>query len=586
MGPTERIKILSQQLRPEPQAVSSDPWALWREYVESADKLLKDGTPPSITQFDLGQLTQNGLGADGQELVKMLDQCSPEVLSLVELLPGPWNEHRDKKDRLKFLKKVQYAEAQGYNVQLIAAWQLRYGGSLGSNIVVPVVQGHFFGRKVEGQIRARVIVGDPEDAERLSRIHVRKEPNFEVALADSIISTSDNDLWRQQRQHFAEAFMPLSSLAEILPTSLARAKGCVERLREAAQAGPVDMSDFLLHEAQAQLQLALLAVQPQLVEETNAPIRSVFQGDPGANEPRALAVALQRILEAVKADPSLALPTEGAVRGPVSRALQTAEIPASAVWGNMLLLLFAGHDTTGHTMTWMLFELARRPQLQAQLQQEVDGFFERLGPRDLTFRDLSGLDLMDRCITETLRLWPAVANGTFRQLQFADTVSGPAGPVTLPKGTLVHIVNWSRHRNPSLWGSDVDDFNPHREFTAQELSRVGCPMSAKNPQSARFSPFAHAPRSCLGRNFAQMEIRIIMLQLFRHFDFSLAPPYDALPLGQSGPAPGPNEFRGVNRATMGPLDLESVGQRHRYAVKMLVTQRRASSDWHCGLGTA
>jgi hypothetical protein len=28
-------------------------------------------------------------------------------------------------------------------------------------------------------------------------------------------------------------------------------------------------------------------------------------------------------------------------------------------FGNMMLILFAGHDTTAHTMTWMTYELAR-----------------------------------------------------------------------------------------------------------------------------------------------------------------------------------------------------------------------------------
>ena len=121
------------------------------------------------------------------------------------------------------------------------------------------------------------------------------------------------------------------------------------------------------------------------------------------------------------------------------------------------------------------------------------------------YEDLQHLPLLDRCITETLRLWPAVASGTFRQLQFADHLTGPKQkPVTLPTGSLVQIVNWSRHRNPALWGTDVDVFNPSRHFEAEELTHVGCPMAARNPQSERFSPFAHNPRSCLGKNFAQV----------------------------------------------------------------------------------
>jgi len=235
-------------------------------------------------------------------------------------------------------------------------------------------------------------------------------------------------------------------------------------------------------------------------------------------------------------------------------------------------------------MTWLMFELGRHPDIQRALHAEVDAFFEMLGGRDPSYRDLGSgrLDLLDRCITETLRMWPAVASGTYRQLQFPDTVRGPGGStVTLPKGTAVQIVNWSRHRNPELWGPDADEFNPHRDFSVSELARVGCPMAAATPQSARFSPFAHKPRSCLGRNFAQMEMRLIMLYLLRDFDFALAEPFDALAGVRLGATPAAGEFHGLNRATMGPKDPEewtqqSWGRRYLYGMRMHVRPRSIS----------
>jgi cytochrome P450 len=215
------------------------------------------------------------------------------------------------------------------------------------------------------------------------------------------------------------------------------------------------------------------------------------------------------------------------------------------------------------------------------VQHEVDTFMKRLGGRDPTYQDLfHGLDLLDRCITESLRLWPAVANGTFRQLQFADTIKGAGGAeVTLPKGTPVQVVNWSRHRNAALWGADVNEFNPKRAFKKEEVARVGGPGAAMNPQSDRFSPFAHNPRSCLGKNFAQLEMRLILTQLYHNFDFSLAAPYDRLAKDlTSSPSAAEQEFRGVNRGTMGPMDLErtfkhSWGERPVYAMKLNVTPR-------------
>ena len=35
---------------------------------------------------------------------------------------------------------------------------------------------------------------------------------------------------------------------------------------------------------------------------------------------------------------------------------------------NILLFAFAGHDTTGHTLTWLLFELCRHPQYKQKLK--------------------------------------------------------------------------------------------------------------------------------------------------------------------------------------------------------------------------
>ena len=47
---------------------------------------------------------------------------------------------------------------------------------------------------------------------------------------------------------------------------------------------------------------------------------------------------------------------------------------------------------------------------------------------------------MTKCVMETLRLWPVVPNGTFRQLSYDDEVKGPGGKmVKLPKGTLVQV---------------------------------------------------------------------------------------------------------------------------------------------------
>merc|ERR1719428_1065119 len=107
----------------------------------------------------------------------------------------------------------------------------------------------------------------------------------------------------------------------------------------------------------------------------------------------------------------------------------------------------------------------------------------------MQYDDCKNLPFMTRCVMETLRLWTAVPNGTFRELQFDEEVTGPGSkPITIPKGTYCQIVNWMRHRNPKLWGSDVNVFNPDRDFEESEIWN-GYAFKAYNPSSDRFSPF-------------------------------------------------------------------------------------------------
>eukprot|EP00658_Telonema_sp_P-2_P001858 TRINITY_DN1068_c0_g1_i20.p1 TRINITY_DN1068_c0_g1~~TRINITY_DN1068_c0_g1_i20.p1 ORF type:complete len:504 (-),score=107.77 TRINITY_DN1068_c0_g1_i20:584-2095(-) len=480
-----------------------------------------------------------------------------------------------------------------------AEYQARYGDAgLSSNIAVPTMRTHSYSvRKFDDpdevpegypeklKVGCRVIVADPQDAERVARRHLRKEPNFGMFM-DSVISTTDNEHWRQQREHLVEAFLPLSSLAAIMPVSLSRAKRCAERLTELTrETDVVDMSDFLLHEAQAQLQLALLGAPESLMDATNSDLRKTFMLHPDAVSGR-LSHAMSELYNLAQTDETLGLPSDDCpVKGPLARALQSGGQKASTDYGNMLIILFAGHDTTGHTMTWLMYELARRPELQRRVHAELDEFYGNLAGRDPIYQDLSKLVFLDRCITETLRLWPAVANGTFRQLQFEEQLTGLDGAqITLPRETLVQVANWSRHRNPQLWGDDAEHFNPDRNFRPEEVSHVGCPHAAMNPQSDRFSPFAHNPRSCLGKNFAGMEMRLILPELLRRFEFSLAPPYDHLVdhVVKTGSV-DPDGFRGVNAGgTMGPLNLEALpgdrrGARHMIAMKLRVTPRHRSN---------
>eukprot|EP00756_Hemistasia_phaeocysticola_P008845 Hpha_TRINITY_DN14744_c0_g1::TRINITY_DN14744_c0_g1_i1::g.103168::m.103168/K07440/CYP46A1; cholesterol 24-hydroxylase len=485
----------------------------------------------------------------GMDLFSVLDKIEDRTKGLdyniAEHLPGPLRSGRD---RTEVLREVSAADGRGENHVFWTEMQRKYcKDGYSSNFVLPIF-GFIGGRPPI--ITQTIILAHHGDCERIARSHVKKQPNFESGLLGTgIIATTDNDHWKQQRDSLVSAFHPIASLAQIYPKVVARAKKCSHKLMALSNGGKdiVDMSEFLLHEALAQLMLGLFGFPEPFMEGVNKRFRDVM-AEREHNE-EYVRKFLFTLLQMVK-DPSHVSPGEAKesglpVRGPLSRLIDTTTPDEDTLTktGNAMIFAFAGHDTTGHTMTWLLFELAKNPALQRRLQDEVDGFFARLGGREMAYGDLNELTFMTRCVMETLRLWPAVANGTFRVFEHDDWVHGEGGEkVHVPSGTYVQVTNYLRHRDPKLWGDDAHIFNPDRSFEGKEVwDNRG--FAAFNPATPRFSPFTFQPRDCIGKNFAQSEIRAIMSHLLYRFSFELAHPEHAS--GQQG----------VNYGTMGPRDM-------------------------------
>jgi hypothetical protein len=58
----------------------------------------------------------------------------------------------------------------------------------------------------EGPFVAHVVVlANPEDCERIARLHIKKQPIFTPFYFQSLIATTDNSHWRSQRSHLAGA---------------------------------------------------------------------------------------------------------------------------------------------------------------------------------------------------------------------------------------------------------------------------------------------------------------------------------------------------------------------------------------------
>lgn len=169
--------------------------------------------------------------------------------------------------------------------------------------------------------------------------------------------------------------------------------------------------------------------------------------------------------------------------------------------GEMSGIVFAGHETTAETQTWLLYLLTTHPEIEARVREEIS---DVVGERRVTMDDLDRMPFMERVILETMRLYPAVYL-TIREADVAHTVSG----VEIPVGTRLVINIRGLHRDPVAW-RDPHRFDPDRFASPDGRHRF------------QYIPFLDGPKKCLGDHFAMMEMRLTVPTLLQRLRFEYA----------------------------------------------------------------
>lgn len=94
------------------------------------------------------------------------------------------------------------------------------------------------------------------------------------------------------------------------------------------------------------------------------------------------------------------------------------------------------------------------------------------------------------------------------------------GGFHIPKGVNLYVPASILHHDPNIWGPDVHEFNPER-------FAHGVRGACQHPHM--YVPFGAGTRTCLGQNFAMVELKIILSLVLSKFGFTLSPSYQHSP---------------------------------------------------------
>lgn len=177
------------------------------------------------------------------------------------------------------------------------------------------------------------------------------------------------------------------------------------------------------------------------------------------------------------------------------------QLSTEEIVDNILTFIGAGHETTALTVTWALYILSHLPHLQEALAREVR---DVCGDAPVTADDVDRLDLTNRVLQETMRLYPpaaAVGRSAIAATRLGDMDVGKDDHVT--------VAIYVMHRHRKHW-SDPGLFDPDR-FLEE---------NAKGRHRFAYMPFGGGGRICIGMKFALIEATVLLATMMRRLRFA------------------------------------------------------------------
>uniref|UniRef100_A0A672LQ62 Cytochrome P450 3A n=1 Tax=Sinocyclocheilus grahami TaxID=75366 RepID=A0A672LQ62_SINGR len=168
-----------------------------------------------------------------------------------------------------------------------------------------------------------------------------------------------------------------------------------------------------------------------------------------------------------------------------------------------MIFIFAGYETTSSTLSFFFYNLATNPEAMKKLQEEIDQTFADKAPVD--YEAVMNMEYLDAALHESLRLFP-VAGRLERVCKKTVDING----LLIPKDMVVMIPTYALHRDPDYW-SDPESFKPER-FTKDNNESIDPYM---------YMPFGLGPRNCIGMRFAQVTMKLAIVEILQRFDVSV-----------------------------------------------------------------
>lgn len=171
----------------------------------------------------------------------------------------------------------------------------------------------------------------------------------------------------------------------------------------------------------------------------------------------------------------------------------------------VLLLLFAGHETLTSAIASMCLLLAQHPQVLATVRAEQQ---QLVGEEPLTLEQLKQMSYLEQVLKEVMRVLPPVGGG-FREVIQECEFNG----YTIPQSWSALYQVGRTHKDSGIY-TKPEQFDP---------DRFGSERAEDKPKPFSYVAFGGGVRECLGKEFAKLEMKLFAALLVRDYEWELLP---------------------------------------------------------------
>ncbi|XP_049811773.1 probable cytochrome P450 301a1, mitochondrial isoform X2 [Schistocerca nitens] len=170
-------------------------------------------------------------------------------------------------------------------------------------------------------------------------------------------------------------------------------------------------------------------------------------------------------------------------------------------------MMFAGVDTTSNAAVACLYYVAKNPEAQQRLFEEVHAQLPESQSQPLTASKLEECRYLRACFREAMRLKP-IAPGNARRVLTDDFV---LGGYRIPKGVDL-VMGHPQLSVSEQYFPQADQFRPERWLKGPDGR-----SEAQDAHPFASMPFGFGPRMCIGRRFAELEVYTLVARIIRRF---------------------------------------------------------------------